>query len=333
MTTTAPPPPTSDQPSTDETAHGFNPDAYRMTIGEHLEELRARLVLSLVGFVIAAAVCLSFGQHIVEFFCRPLIDGLMAKNLNPQLFYSEVSDGFMVYMKISLICAAAMAGPWMLYQIWQFIAAGLYPAERKYVTKYIPLSITLLLGGMAFVYYIVLPWTISFFIAFGDSIPLPHSSDNRIATTMPIGGIPTAPMLDGDPPNPLPGQFWVNTVQGRFKFFFAKDDVRVIPFGPSNLLAPHITLPDYINMVVTTLLTFGLCFQLPLVVLALVRVGIVEVETFKKSRRYVYFAIALLAAAMTPGDMVTAMLALMAPLILLFELGIFLANWNARKPS
>src|SRR5204863_6618570 len=129
-----------------------------------------------------------------------------------------------------------------------------------------PLSITLLIAGMAFVYFIVLPWTISFFIAFGDSIPLPHTTSNHVATTMPSAGLPIAPMLDGDPPNPQPGQFWVNKLEGRFKFYFAKDDLRVIPFGPSNLLAPHITLPDYISLVVGTLLTFGLCFQLPLVV-------------------------------------------------------------------
>ena len=85
-----------------------------MTIGEHLEELRSRLIFSILGFIVAAIVCLSFGQKIVVFFCRPLIDGLMKKNLNPQLFYTEISGGFMVYMKVSLICAVAMAGPWML---------------------------------------------------------------------------------------------------------------------------------------------------------------------------------------------------------------------------
>src|SRR5438045_6475877 len=109
MTTAAPPPPASDQRTAGaapKSRPGYDPDSYRMTIGEHLEELRSRLILSLVGFVIAAGVCLSFGQRIVEFFCRPMIEGLMAKNLNPQMFYTEVSDGFMVYMKISMICAA-----------------------------------------------------------------------------------------------------------------------------------------------------------------------------------------------------------------------------------
>jgi sec-independent protein translocase protein TatC len=322
MTTAAPPEP----------VHNYDPDSFRMTIGEHLEELRTRLFLSLLGFGLATLVCLAFGTNVTAIFCKPLIDVLQHKNLNPQLFYTELSDGFMVYMKISLICAGAISSPWMAYQIWQFVASGLYPHERKYVTKYIPLSVTLLITGMCFVYFLVLPWSISFFIGFGDAIPLPKTTVQHLTRALPPGGLPQAPLLDGDPPNPQPGEFWINKSEGRLKLYFDKDDLRVIPFGPSNLLAPHITLPDYIDLVIGSLLTFGLCFQLPLVVLALVTIGIVDVATFRKSRRYVYFVIGVIAAVITPGDLVTAMIALMAPLILLFELGIFLAVWK-KKPA
>ena len=74
------------------------------------------------------------------------------------------------------------------------------------------------------------------------------------------------------------------------------------------------------------LLTFGLSFQLPLVVLALVRIGIVDIDQLKAFRRYVYFAITILAAAITPGDVITATILLMIPLIFLYELGIWLAR-------
>ena len=299
-----------------------------MTIGEHLEELRTRLILALVGFGVAALACFGLGNRVIGIFCRPLLRVLQARNLTTQLFYNELSDGFMVYVKISLICAAAVSAPWMLFQIWKFIAAGLYPRERKYVTRYIPLSIALLISGMLFVYFIVLPWTISFFIIFANDIPMPAQTSGRVATTLPATGLPSIPQLDGDPAAPISGQFWYNKSEGRLKMYIDANDMRVLPFGPSNLLAPHISLPDYIDLVVNTLISFGLCFQLPLVVLATVRIGIVNIETFKRSRRYVYFGISILAAAMTPGDMVTAMIALMLPLILLFELGIFLAVWK-----
>ena len=108
---------------------------------------------------------------------------------------------------------------------------------------------------------------------------------------------------------------------------------RVIPFGPEKLLAPHITLPDYIDLVVGMLITFALAFQLPLVVLALLRIGIIELETAKAARKYVYFAMVIIAAVITPGDVITATVALLVPLCLLYELGIFLHVMAGRRTT
>jgi sec-independent protein translocase protein TatC len=321
MTTQAPPTEPPAKP------RDYDPDSYRMTMGEHLEELRRRLIIALAGMAVAAAVCFYFGEKVFTIFCRPLIQQLQQRNLNTQLFYSELGEPFMVYIKVSLVCAAVLSAPWMLYQIWQFVSAGLYPHERQYITKYIPLSIGLLISGMIFVYFIVLPWTIGFFLAFGNSIQMPSQASVHFDTTHQV--LPVAPLLDGDPIHPTQGQLWFNKADGRLKYCLTDGDLRVIPFGPSNLLSPHVSLPEYIDLVLTTLLTFGLCFQLPLVVLTLTKIGIVNVAGLKKGRRYVYFGLAVLAATMTPGDVVTAMLALMAPLVLLYELGIVLAAWNA----
>lgn len=302
----------------------IDPQNYRMTIGEHLEELRRRLILALIGFVVVFAVCLFFGQDVMTAFCAPLIRVLHEYDINPQIYFTQVSDAFMVFIKISLISAAAIAGPWILFQLWLFVAAGLYPNERKYVTRYLPLSMGLLIGGMLFVYFLVLPWTLQFFLAFSIQIPLPR--EHSPAATMPATMQPALlTAITGDPPQPLENQIWINSLEGRLKLFI-NGAVRVIPFGPQNLTAPMLTLPDYIDMVVAMLLTFGLCFQLPLVVLALIRIGVVELTAMKQSRRYVYFAMAILAAVITPGDVITATLALMVPLILLYELGIVLAG-------
>lgn len=307
----------------------MSPDAFRMTIGEHLEELRTRLIFALVGFGVIAGLCFFFGQQVLAIFCRPLITVFLEKHLNPQLFYSDLSEGFMVYIKISLISAATLAAPWVVYQIWKFVAAGLYPHERKYVTRYIPLSIGLLIGGFVFVYFVVLPWTIYFFVSFGNSIRMPSTYTTHVATNVPTAGLPTLPQLNGDPTSPKPGAFWFNVPESRLKFDVGDGDIRVIQFGPSNLLSPHISIGQYINLVMDTLLTFGLCFQLPIIVLTAVKIRIVNIQTLRTSRRYIYFGISLVAAAMTPGDMITAMIALMAPLILLYELGIVLAAWKA----
>jgi sec-independent protein translocase protein TatC len=215
----------------------------------------------------------------------------------------------------------------MLYQFWLFVAAGLYAHERKVVTRYVPLSLALLISGMVFVYYLVLPWTLKFFMTFSIAIPLPEptSPTTRPATTMPALIIPT---IAGEPEEKLEGQLWFDQVAGRLKLFH-NGKTRVIPFGPESLTAPLITLPNYIDLVFGMLLTFGLSFQMPLAVMALVAVGIVERAALKASRQYVYFAMAIVAAVITPGDVITATVALMVPLCLLFELGI----WLSRDPG
>ncbi len=306
----------------------FDPEGYRMSVGDHLEELRRRVIYGLFGFVIAFIICSIFGEAIVSAFCQPLVMVLQHQRINPQLYVTEVSQSFIVYLKISLIVAGALAGPWMLWQLWMFVAAGLYPRERKTITRYIPLSVGLMIAGMVFVYWVVLPLTLEFFIGFGSGIeinlpPLP-STQPMVQT------LPTVTPLPHDPVHPRPYEFWFDDSQQRLKFATADGLVRVIPFGPEKLIAPMISLTQYIDMVVALLLTFGLCFQLPLVELTLVRIGILELDTLKRSRRIVYFALSVLAAFIM-ADVVTGMIALLIPLILLYEFGIFLCRWRGRQ--
>ncbi len=307
-----------------------DPEQYRMSIGDHLEELRWRIILALIGFVVVLAVCLFYGTHVQSAFCAPLTQALEGQDLNPQLYYRQIGEPFMVYLQISMITAGAFAAPWILYQLWMFVAAGLYPNERKAVTRYLPFSITLLVTGMLFVYLWVLPFTINFFVRFASGVPRTTSAiqvDQRPANPVII------PDLAGDPMNPLERELWFNTHEGRIKIFI-NGQIRSLPFGPESLLAPQITLQEYINLVILMLISFGLAFQLPLVVMAIIRVGIMDAETLRRSRRIVYFALVVIAACITPGDVVTATLALTVPLVGLYELGIFMgARGKARAQA
>ena len=322
MTVSEPPPP---QPV------NYDPDAFRMTIGEHLEELRGRMIRALIGLVLVGAVCMWYGKTTMSIFCAPLVHTLQKYNLSPQLHSEEVPDVFMSYIQISLISAAAIAAPWMAYQLWQFVAAGLYPHERKYITRYIPLSLTLLVAGMVFVYFLVLPWTLEFFVAFSTDVPLPETK-SPIVQVLPTTQPSSVMVIPGDPADPKPGDIWFDSNQSRLKMFMA-GQVKIISFSAENLIATEYNLPEYIDLVVGMLLTFGLSFQLPLVVMALARVGIVEIETLRAFRKYVYFAMAIIAAAITPGDVITATVALMVPLCLLYELGIWLAVVGERRDA
>jgi sec-independent protein translocase protein TatC len=315
-------PPASSQQN--KPAKVLDPDEYRMTFGEHLEELRTRLILGLAGFFVAFIVCLTVVRdYVFQILTKPLLDVMHQYELTPMLYDNGTGGAFSVYLKLSAIAAVVIAGPWLLYQVWMFVAAGLYPHERKTVTRFIPLSIGLLVTGVVFAFYIVLPMTLNFFIWFTTTIKVP-SSYEPTATTMPVD-LPRAPMLQGDPVNPPSGAFWFNLSQSRLKIN-VNGHTRILQFTSENLVAPFITLSDYTEMLLMMLLVFGLSFQTPLVVILLVRMGIFELEEMKAMRKIVYFVIVILAAVITPGDVVTATIALMLPLCALFELGLFLAK-------
>jgi sec-independent protein translocase protein TatC len=297
-----------------------------MTIGEHLEELRKRLIYGLLGFAVALIGCMAYGERVVTIFCAPLFHGLQKHDIDSRLVTNALTEGFMTYLQISIVCGIVIAGPWMIYQLWLFIAAGLYPNERKTITRYIPLSITLMLTGVLFVYFLVLPLTIDFFLTFTSGMPMPGGQGPTLQRDVPA----IFTMMPGDPANPPDGAIWFNTEQNRLKIR-VHHLTRVLTFGPENLLNTQISLDDYISLVLTFMLVFAVAFQLPLVLLALVRIGIVDIEFLRKQRKIVYFVMAIVAAVIAPGDVVTSMLALLIPLLLLYEFGIWLAQLGEKQ--
>ncbi len=228
----------------------------------------------------------------------------------------------------------------MIYQIWLFVAAGLYPHERKMITRYIPLSITLFLAGLIFVYTIVLPLCIGFFIDFGNTLS-PPVSDGGPSVLLDVSTDFHVPVLHGDPRTPHVGDVWFNDLKHKMMICVPATDgdsahnkVRSITFGPESLVSPIITLGEYIDLVLTFMVTFGIAFQLPLVILAVVSLGIVDVDFLKKQRKAVFFGMTVASAFLAPGDIITSMLALLIPLIVLYEFGLWLVGFSQRnKPA
>jgi len=316
----------------------YDPDSFRMTIGEHLEDLRRRLIFAIIGLAVAVFGLMPISQKIMVFICAPLTHQLWRHHINPQLTYTGLTDSFMTYLKVTIIGAIAVAGPWIIYQMWLFVAAGLYPHERKTITRYIPLSITLFLVGLIFVYVLVLPLSIEFFLDFAGSFSVPPGTP----TSQVVQGAAGTHLasIAGDPADPHPGDMWINTVEARVKILMPSPDgdpkhatISTLPFGPEKLLTPMIVLPDYIDLVLTFMLTFGLAFQLPLVILAVVGIGLVDVPFLKKQRKIVYFVMTIAAAVLAPGDIVTSMLALLIPLVLLYEFGLWLVAIAERRKA
>src|SRR5206468_6017950 len=133
----------------------------------------------------------------------------------------------------------------------QFVASGLYARERKYVTKYLPLSIVLLISGMVFLYFIVLPLMMTFFLEFNFGMPdmLHEARVDPRASTQPAYVIPS---YDGDPASPVEGQMWFDRGQFAFKLHVL-GGTSTVPLVSSGLAAPFITLKTYIDMVVMML--------------------------------------------------------------------------------
>ncbi|MBN2455128.1 MAG: twin-arginine translocase subunit TatC [Sedimentisphaerales bacterium] len=137
-----------------------------MSLGDHLEELRLRLLLALAGLVVGTVICLLFGTRIIAFIQRPY------NNLMPDHPLSALApaDAFIGYMKISLISGLIVSSPWVFYQLWMFVVAGLFPNEKRYVHMAVPFCASLFIAGALFFIYVVAPLSLAFFLKFGNII-------------------------------------------------------------------------------------------------------------------------------------------------------------------
>jgi sec-independent protein translocase protein TatC len=180
----------------------------------------------------------------------------------PSLTALTVTEPFMVYFKVSLVLGLVLASPWLAYQFWAFVGAGLYAHERRLVYLFGPLSLGLFLGGVLLCQFLVLPAGVAYLLSYYE---------------------------------------WLD-------------------------VEPELRLRDWLDLALWSPVVFGLCFQTPLVMLALERLGIFSTSTYRNNRRLAFFLLAVLAAVVTVTPDWVNMLALAGPLCLLYEGGIVLCR-------
>jgi sec-independent protein translocase protein TatC len=139
----------------------------QMSFLEHLEELRQRLLRSVISLVVAAAACFYFRDQIYGFLARPLTNELAALHLTDKLTYLNPVDPFNLYIKLSIVCGLFLACPYVLWQIWLFISPGLYKHEKRYVWPFVVLTSALFITGGAFAYRFAFPAALDFLLKFG----------------------------------------------------------------------------------------------------------------------------------------------------------------------
>ena len=143
----------------------------------HLVELRKRLISSLIFLFILFVICYYFSDYIYGFLVDPFAEAVKNDNIERRLIFTALQETFLTYLKVSFFAAFFITSPFILIQIWKFIAPGLYDHEKSAIMPYLVLTpILFLLGGML-VYYLIMPLAIKFFLSFESA---------GLTTTLPI---------------------------------------------------------------------------------------------------------------------------------------------------
>jgi sec-independent protein translocase protein TatC len=270
----------------------------RMTLGEHLDELRKRLFRGVVAVMVAFALALTFNVEITEVLLRPFRQIVVQLNehyvaearakvdkdpaLGPRYFAPDGSfllaiderleaqsptETMWFVLKVAGYAALVLGSPILLWQVWQFVAAGLYPRERRWVFYFFPPALFLMLAGVLFSYFVIVP----------------------------------------------------------FGMFYSMQTT------PIELVKNNIRLEYYFEFLLTLCFGMGLVFQLPILMTFLGLVGLVQAGTFANLRGYFVVAAFVVAAFLTPGPDVFSQVAMAGPMILLYEIGILGARFAARR--
>lgn len=244
----------------DETDPGGKP----MGLMEHLNELRGRLVKAVIAVAFGFAICWIFVDPLFDILLRPLLQ-VLPEGTHAQ--YTTLPEAFFSRMYIAFVAGAFLASPAIFYQIWAFVAPGLYEEEKRYILPIAFFSALFFIAGGLFCYFIVFPFAFNFFISYSS---------------------------------------------------------------PEIVVTPKVS--DYLSFTLKLIFAFGLIFEMPIFTLFLARLGILTAAMMRHARRYAIVGIFILAAILTPPDVISQLL-MACPMLLLYELSIGVAIIFGRKPK
>lgn len=224
----------------------------------HLIELRDRLIRALLAVFIVFLCLFPWAKELYTVLAQPL---LVVLPRGGQMIATDVVGVFLVPMKVTLMCAFLVALPYVLFQVWAFVAPGLYVHEKRLVMPLVFASVVLFFMGMAFAYFLVFPTVFKFMSSVAPE-----------------------------------GVAWMTDIE------------------------------KYLSFAMTTFIAFGVTFEVPVVVIVLVRMGVVTIAKLKEIRPYVIVGAFVIGAIFTPPDVISQVM-LAIPLWWLYELGIVLARF------
>ena len=240
---------------------------------EHLTELRSRLIRSVVAFALCMIAAFTVATHIFNFLANPIVEILKENGQSPDLIFTGLQQGFMVNIRLSLFGGFMVSFPYISFQLWKFVAPGLYKNEKRAFLPFLLASPLLFLLGASFAFYIVMPLAFDFFLGFQQ-----ENAD-------------------------------------------VSDLVGITYLG---------TINEYLGLTMKFIIAFGLCFQLPVLLTLMGKVGLISSEVLAKSRKYAVVGILVLAAIVTPPDVITQII-LFTVVYALYEVSVLLVKWVEKK--
>ncbi len=232
---------------------------------DHLEELRWRILWSLLALIVCSIIGYLFVHYmgVMELLIRPIRPMLNEGN---RLKYFSPTDPFFITLKLALMSGIILAFPVIVYQVWGFLSPALEKHERRVIIPAMYMGLVLFAAGVAMAYFLALPLSLIFLMGF-----------------------------------------------------------------QTEFLEQSIEIGRYLGFVTRLLIAFGVVFELPVVVMILTALGLVTPDFLRSKRRHAIVAITVLASLLSPGDVITVTVLLMAPLILLYEFSILLSSVIYRR--
>jgi sec-independent protein translocase protein TatC len=252
---------------------------------EHLAELRNRLIWAVLSFIGAMLLAFPFAKTILGFLLKPIEEAMRnLGNPNPVMQYTAPQELLFTYFHISVVVGLAISFPIIAFQLWRFVAPGLYRSEKQAFLPFLVASPVLFFAGAAFAQYIVTPMAMQFFLGFAD---LPSMVS---AALLQLQGLPAEPAASA-------GEGIAIVFQGK--------------------------VDETLDISLKLIMAFGLCFQLPVLLTLMGKAGLATSAGLAGMRKYAVVLILLVAALVTPPDIMSQMILFFA-VYPLYEVSIFL---------
>ena len=267
---------------------------------EHLRELRTRLIKSIIAFIIGIVLAFTVAEPILQFLLGPIEATLRdLGDPSPTLQYTSPQEYLFTLFRISMVFGFALAFPVIAHQLWRFVAPGLYRSEKNAFLPFIIASPIMFLLGASFAHFVVTPLAMAFFLGFADVSSIFANLMGRAVTT------PDALVV-------APDALAVPTTT---------EGVRITFFGKVN---------ESLDITLKFIMAFGLCFQLPVLLTLMGKAGLVSARGLASMRKYAVVGILVLAAVVTPPDVITQLI-LFTAVYGLYEISIWLVKMVEKK--